>query len=198
MASGATHNKGTLLITIPTGIAALTFGAGWPGMLACGLGCLSGVILSPDLDIPHRTHSEYLVYKYLGKFLGGIWFAFWWPYAKFIPHRSPLSHMPILGTALRMVYLYILGSFVIFGVTGIAGNPQGMPPLATFNQPLFWWWLAGLAVSDGLHYIMDIVPFFKQRRKRKRSWGRILFRLLVDSIEANRKKKDERLLEENN
>ena len=91
-------------------------------MLACGLGCLSGIILSPDLDIPNRTRSEYLVYRYMGKILGGVWFVLWWPYGKLIPHRSPLSHMPILGTALRMVYMYLVGSIVMFSVSGLLGN----------------------------------------------------------------------------
>jgi len=164
LASGINHIKGTLLIAIPVGLVGFFGGGGIPDGLACALGCLSGIILSPDLDVEHRTESEYLIYRVLGKFLGAIWFAFWWPYGKMIPHRSPLSHAPILGTIIRILYIYGLGGILWFAFAwAITGHGTWLP-MPNWLHPLAFWWLIGLIFADALHYIMDVLPFWKQHR----------------------------------
>jgi len=35
---------------------------------------------------------------------GGLAHLYWWPYGYLVGHRSALSHGPILGTAIRLVY----------------------------------------------------------------------------------------------
>ena len=161
MASGINHLRGTLLITVPAGLLAAGLGAGPAGAVACSAGCLAGIILSPDLDVPSRTHSEYLVYRALGRFFGAVWFAFWWLYARLIPHRSPLSHFPLIGTFSRFLYVYLLGGVLWYGATSIAGSPAWIPLFEWLRIPVFSWAIVVLDASDTLHYLMDFLPFLR-------------------------------------
>lgn len=169
MASGVQHARASTLLTIPAAIFALG-ATNDPGLAFwCAVGSLSGVLLSPDLDIHRRTHSEYIVYKKLGNLAGALWFALWWPYSWFIPHRSNLSHFPILGTAIRLLYMF--GWYVLFWFAAHELLP-GIPPvsLGAFSIPIWIWWaIIGLAISDTAHYIMDkpLGWLFPQK-----SWGR--------------------------
>jgi uncharacterized metal-binding protein len=104
--------------------------------LAAGVGCLLGVILSPDLDIDHRTVSE----TSLGPIVGEFIYLYWLFYAKKIAHRDWKSHMPIVSTAIRILY--------------------GFWWLALIDTSLFWqlrWVWVGLAVSDFFHWVMDML-----------------------------------------
>jgi uncharacterized metal-binding protein len=167
LASGENHIKATVLIALPTGVLAAVGGAGWLAGAACSLGCLAGVILSPDLDVEHRTRSEYLIYRYLGRFLGAAWFAFWWPYARLIPHRHPISHWPVMGTLIRVLYLYFAGGAVWFAAAWvITGRGAWMPLTQWLGNINFIWGLLGLAAADTLHFIMDALPFWRQRSRR--------------------------------
>lgn len=162
MASGINHVKGTVLLSLPVALLAVGWGAGTTGAVACGAGCLAGVFLSPDLDISSRTHSEYLVYRYLGRFLGVVWFAFWWLYARLTPHRSPLSHWPILGTIGRFLYVYIFGGLLWYGAAWlVTGSAAWIPLFQWLQAPLFAWALIGLVLADTLHYLMDFLPFWR-------------------------------------
>jgi uncharacterized metal-binding protein len=174
LASGENHVKGTVLIAVPTGILAMAGGAGLLGGIACSLGCLAGVILSPDLDVEHRTRSEYLVYRYLGRFLGAAWFAFWWPYARLIPHRHPFSHWPVMGTLLRIAYMYVLGGILWFGATWVViGQGSWMPLAAWLQNDHFVWGILGLVAADSLHFLMDVLPFWREdTRQTRHAWFR--------------------------
>ncbi len=174
MSTGVVHMKATVVLSVPAGLLAYSLGAGTGGAAACFAGALTGILLSPDLDVDHRTHSEYVVYHYLGKFLGALWFAFWWPYAKFIPHRHPLSHWPLVGTLGRLLYLSIFGFILWLGVAiifpGVSPPPTALPAIPYGLR----WAIVGLALADILHFLMDYKFMFfrirrrKRRRKRKR------------------------------
>ena len=58
------------------------------GVLFCGFLC------NGDLDTNSRIHSRWMYLK-----------CYWYPYKKFMRHRSLLSHGPILGTLIRLIYL---------------------------------------------------------------------------------------------
>lgn len=59
-----------------------------------------GLMFGPDLDV------RSIQYKRWG------WFRWIWiPYRGSLKHRSPLSHSPITGTALRIVYLLVMAGF---------------------------------------------------------------------------------------
>ena len=162
MASGINHIRGTVLLAVPAALLAAGWGSEPGNAIACGVGCLAGVILSPDLDISSRTRSEYLVYRYMGRFPGALWFAFWWLYARLIPHRSPLSHWPIIGTMGRFLYVYLFGGFLWYGAAWlITGTGAWIPMFQWLQTPTFAWALVGLSLADTLHFFMDFLPFWR-------------------------------------
>lgn len=155
MASGATHTFASIAASVPVaaGAAYITRDIGL-GLLA-GAGCMSGVVLSPDLDIEHKTASERVLWG-LSPIIGLPFELAFMPYAWAFPHRSPISHWPVLGTLGRLAYLVVL--LVILQLH--------LRRLGLEFDALFWTrypraafaWAAGLAVSDGLHWVMDGLP----------------------------------------
>lgn len=108
MPSGRTHDRITFF-TLPV-VAVLTFVQTQSGsltLLVSGGFLFGGLMFGPDLDIYSRQFQRW-------GFLRWIWI----PYQKSLRHRSFLSHGPIIGTALRSLYLglwiIILGGLVIF------------------------------------------------------------------------------------
>lgn len=104
-----------------------------------------------------------------------MWFAFWWPYAWLIPHRSPISHWPVLGTLIRLVYILLLGSIFWYGASWLVTGAGAFLPSPN-SKLIEWlgWALLGLTLSDALHFLMDVLPFFRERSRRRRTWWRRL------------------------
>ncbi|MFN6500498.1 MAG: metal-binding protein [Nostoc sp. DedQUE01] len=105
MPSGRTHDRITLY-ALPF-VAGVTF---WQTrssnatLLVAGGFLFGGLMFGPDLDI-------YSVQFQRWGFLRWIWL----PYQKSLRHRSFLSHGPIIGTTLRIIYLgSLLGILAIF------------------------------------------------------------------------------------
>ncbi len=128
--------------------------------LAFAGGCLAGLVVNPDLDIRRFTHAEEVVRASggkLGRFLAGLWYALWWPYAHVIPyHRHPMSHLPVIGTAGRVLYLALIVGLLYW----LAGWVVALPDLLPLPPALasgFWWSVGGLAAVDGLHTLMDVI-----------------------------------------
>jgi uncharacterized metal-binding protein len=151
MSSGRAHSRATLALTIPAGMlaASVLTGSATNNMIAGCVGCLSGLIIEPDLDVDGVTKSEWEMIK---KFwiLGMVWVTLWYPYAWLIPHRSPLSHFPLIGTAGRVFYLMI----VITAVTALFHIRWSV--MDAVNHPAFTPWFVGLVVTDTAHYVMDL------------------------------------------
>ncbi len=148
MASGKIHAACSLAL------AATTFGAIAGGLGdtrlggACAAGCIAGIFVTPDLDQEGISHSENTLIKATFG-VGFLWLMLWYPYAKLIPHRSPLSHFPVLGTALRLLYLAILAAIpAYFGFRFRAPSPE--------IWLLLQWGIFGLALSDLGHFIFDL------------------------------------------
>ena len=76
-----------------------------PTTVLASAGCLSGVLISPDLDMANRTVSETVVIRWLGV-LGYLWMVLWKPYACLHKHRG-ISHVPLIGTLTRVGYLAV-------------------------------------------------------------------------------------------
>lgn len=148
MASGKIH------AACSVALAAISFGAIIGGIgdarlgAACAAGCLAGIFLTPDLDQEGWSHSEHILVKATFG-IGYLWLLLWYPYAKAIPHRSPLSHFPVLGTAIRLLYLGFWAAIpAYFGFRLAAPSPE--------MWPLLQWSVFGLALSDLGHFVFDL------------------------------------------
>lgn len=137
--------------------------------LALSLGALGNLFLTPDLDIDAGSMSEEEVRKIspLGE---NIWWIYWFPYRRLIPHRSPLSHWPIIGTFGRLLYLSILYLTVLaitFIVNQSAFGWLAFAGLWLLFFPYFQIAVLGLASADLLHFFMDQRIFHKIFKQRK-------------------------------
>ena len=150
---GKTHGLITVTLVpaaagiVGVGTGVLTYG------VAAAIGCAFGLLLEPDLDVDHITASEnrLLTSKWLWLF-GGLWFLFWLPYAKLMPHRSFFSHFPIVGTAIRLAYL-ILPVLGVLWIIGVTDNPFAL--LMRLPDNFLLWFFYGLVVSDLGHWVAD-------------------------------------------
>jgi len=171
MSSGAVHACENLWLAGTGATVLLYYDYPWPIAAAFGLGCLAGILISPDLDQDNVTGSEQIVLN-RSMVLGMIWLAFWWPYARLMPHRSPASHWPIIGTALRLAYMTALGIPILWAL-----HRFGLPVLtgleaARIYLPLMAWGALGLAVADTVHFLRDEVTIRWNRRagRNRRHW----------------------------
>lgn len=156
MPSGRTHDRITLW-SLPV-VAGATFERTRSSQLTLLVSAgylFGGLMLGPDLDI-YSVH-----YKRWG-WLRWIWI----PYRGSLKHRSLLSHGPILGTMLRVVYL---GGWVgMLSLLGLAVFNQLVQTGWTWDQifqvlgrSLRMHWASWLAVGVGLelgafsHYVSD-------------------------------------------
>lgn len=162
MSDGKTHAQATVALIFPVTAVSLLLMPDDPfsGAIAGAIGCATGLIIEPDLDVDTITASEWRMIKRFWIF-GMAWVMLWYPYAWAIPHRSPFSHWPIVGTVGRVLYLLCLIK-LLGEILGLS-----VPILAIIDQPLFQMWFFGLAVADTAHFIMDVASS-KYRRLIKR------------------------------
>lgn len=188
MPSGRTHDRITLW-SLPL-VAALTFGMtqrpDWT-LIAAGGYLFGGLMFGPDLDI----HS--VQYKRWG-WLRWIWL----PYRASMSHRSVLSHGPILGTMLRVIYLTIwLGLFAMIAI-GLA-NGLGMTAItqASAGDAIEQWLrqypregialLVGIELGAMSHSISDWTGS-THKRLRKQGWSALKPRAKSQSRSRRRQK----------
>jgi Uncharacterized metal-binding protein len=149
--SGKVHTRASLVLTA-SGFPVALWTCDPLAGLACAAGSASGVVLSPDLDVDHKTESEEVVWRW-GCVFGIAFMTYWLPYGLVMPHRSFWSHFPVVSTSIRVVYGFWWLVPLSFAIRLTPG-------------PLFWWyfawWFAGLCLSDAAHWMMD-----KLSKKRK-------------------------------
>ncbi|HEY9753266.1 MAG TPA: metal-binding protein [Coleofasciculaceae cyanobacterium] len=181
MPSGRTHDSITLW-SLPL-LAGGTFAQTQNGtltLLVSGGYLFSGLMFGPDLDIHSRQYRRWGVLRWI-----------WLPYRRSMRHRSVLSHGPIVGTVLRIIYLGLWLLLLGLAVTGIAGIVLygtgkleiWQPMVATTAQTglahATWslqnqWpaWLAllfGLELGALVHALSDGVgSMYKQLRPRRK------------------------------
>lgn len=150
MPAGSVHTANSI------SIAALLSGAAYfydPIMLtntdsaALVVGSLSGIFLTPDLDVD----SGYIGLRFLrsiplvGRLISWIWRLMWLPYAIVIPHRSWISHFPLISTIIRVIILFIFFSPILFVFKeSFLGNSR-----------IVFMWFVGLCISDFFHFYAD-------------------------------------------
>ena len=108
MPSGRTHDQITMW-SLPF-VAALTFGQTQSSnltLLVSGSFLFGGLMFGPDLDIYSCQYQRWGWFK-----------PIWLPYQKSLRHRSFLSHGPLIGTALRILYLATW--IAVLGMLGLA------------------------------------------------------------------------------
>lgn len=163
MASGRTHNRVTMALIVPAGFLAYQASGDALAMCAAMAGCAFSLLVDPDLDIDTGTRNKKRARRSFGPF-AIPWLVFWHAYSLAVPHRSPVSHFPILGTMIRLAYLFGGSLFVAWLLS---------PDLAGWLwQQLCWpagayilWAAAGLALSDIAHWVFDGFPIRARRQK---------------------------------
>ncbi|TAE54875.1 MAG: metal-binding protein [Nostocales cyanobacterium] len=95
MPSGQTHDRITIWsVPVVAGITLVVTRSSNVTLLVAGGFMFGGLMFGPDLDIYSRQFQRWGFLRWL-----------WLPYQKSLRHRSFLSHGPIIGTTLRVVYL---------------------------------------------------------------------------------------------
>ncbi len=123
-------------------------------------------LLSPDLDLPYSKPSRR--WKTL-KFI-------WMPYQVFSRHRGA-SHVPILGTFLRLAYFSLTLLFLYFVLLGFSSKyvPALKDLLLSFDifelfsrlakrEEIFYFAL-GVVISEVFHVFLDLLTSLLKRFK---------------------------------
>lgn len=153
--NGRAHLGGNLLVA-GAGVAAAAVYT--PELLpSVTIGLALGIIGGPDVrDQEHvRNAGEWVVTHTLGRTLGHLWTAYWWPLAKALPHRSRLSHAPLLSTLIALLYLTAppLTAYWLLVDTG-QGWWQFMASWALQRETLGLY--MGWAAQDINHWLLDL------------------------------------------
>jgi uncharacterized metal-binding protein len=93
--------------------------------------------------------------------LGFIWF----PFALFIPHRSPFSHWPPLCTITKNAYLLIIIGGIFIALTSWIQVKDFV--LNNIFNDLTEWFFIGQVIGDGLHLVMDLTSTAAKRIGRR-------------------------------
>ncbi|MEL6605309.1 MAG: metal-binding protein [Cyanobacteria bacterium J06614_10] len=169
MPSGRTHDRITLWC-LPFVIAPTAWITQSPAITTIvSLSFLvGGLMLGPDLDIHSTQYTRWGPIRWI-----------WLPYQIAIKHRSNLSHGPIIGTALRVIYLSVwlaLFAFVSIELINALWDAQISwqrlrDPFRYLARKYLIEWLSviiGLELGSISHSVSDTVGSSLGRRKRQR------------------------------
>ncbi len=152
MALGRTHDLVNL-----TALPAFLYVLPKDMMVPFSLGYVVGTfLLSPDLDLPNSKPSR------RWKFLRWVWF----PYQMISKHRG-VSHMPVLGSLIRLAYIVGAVLFLYFTLIGVVSvvdkgmgyaisgwNPfESLERAFTSQEAVYF--VAGVICADVVHILMD-------------------------------------------
>ncbi|MBU7582189.1 MAG: metal-binding protein [Nostoc sp. TH1S01] len=139
MPSGRTHDRITLwALPLVAGVAFWQTRSSSVTLLVAGGFMFGGLMFGPDLDIYSRQYQRWGYLRWI-----------WLPYQKSLRHRSFLSHGPIIGTTLRVIYLFCLlaiAAFIILIIVEKLGN-------TTFNWPALGKNIQRSLVGYGTEYL---------------------------------------------
>jgi uncharacterized metal-binding protein len=159
MASGRSHDRATGLLSLPFGLLWWPMQGPMGTAVAAAAFLIGGLWLSPDLDTRSKATRRWGPLRLL-----------WWPYRHWLPHRSIVSHSPVLGTVGRLFYLgvlVILASLLLmpFGSPGPDWLINGLQENWLNRKPLVVVALVGLEMSSWLHLLQDGDPLPRFRFK---------------------------------
>jgi uncharacterized metal-binding protein len=138
MPSGRTHDSITLW-SLPL-LAGLTFARTQSSSLTLfvsGSYLFSGLMFGPDLDVYSHQYKRWGLLRWI-----------WLPYRRSMRHRSFWSHGPIVGTVVRVVYLFLWVG--LLGTGGIVVGAIGVQLLSKTND---WFVLAQQWWSSSLSFL---------------------------------------------
>lgn len=137
MPSGKTHDAITMLLAVPTLVAAwVATGSAALAFVVTAATLFGGLMFGPDLDIQSRQYTRWGIFRFL-----------WLPYRALFRHRSRWSHGILFGTLIRVVYfvavLALLSSAAFYlYMTYVVGQPPDLAELARawqgFEVGLHW------------------------------------------------------------
>ncbi|MFX3622942.1 MAG: metal-binding protein [Ectobacillus sp.] len=162
MPSGRTHTR-LNLVAFPVLLFFLIAygftGAGF--LLPFAGGFMAGTyLLSPDLDTNSAPYRKW-----------GLLRIFWYPYKAIMPHRSILTHTIILGDIIRLLYLTLVISPLLYILNKMVLDGQLIPIVREHRDVLFVLVLGVIAAST-LHIAADVLNTQRKRlfrgRKRRR------------------------------
>jgi uncharacterized metal-binding protein len=173
MPNGVTHDRITLTcLPIIGGVTLLVTQNPGIALSLSSSFLFSGLMFGPDLDIHSVQFKRWGPLRWI-----------WLPYRKSLQHRSWLSHGPIVGTILRLLYLgcwIVLFSAVTFSLctlnhwTSLIWQ-NALGTVQTVFHSIFerhtweiWASLAGLELGAMSHSVSDGLGSAWSRRKRKR------------------------------
>ncbi len=169
MPSGITHDRITLW-TLPwiSGGTYILTRHGEITLIVAGGFLFSGLMFGPDLDIYSLQYKRW-----------GILRGIWQPYRKLFRHRSIFSHGPILGTLVRVFYLFLIVAVWAIIIIAIAQLVWGFEwNWQRFTQQQLYllrtkYFAETVALFLGLefgamsHYLSDLINSRYKRQKRK-------------------------------
>lgn len=103
MPNANAHDTITFALTPLTYLAAEMYWASdhTISIIATGAMLFAGLMFGPDLDLQSRPYNRWGPFRFI-----------WKPYQIALPHRSTLSHGPMLGTIIRIIYFLVMFSLV--------------------------------------------------------------------------------------
>jgi len=140
MASGRVHAAIATIALVAVPVALWAYRVEVPiGAVAVGL--LVGLFVTPDLDLPMRTHEE------RRRMIGPLLRVLFWPYSRRGTHRD-WRHWPLLGTLFRVLYLGLpfMAAIVLLSATVPSVPPEWIA-----------WAFVGWCVQDALHWVADVL-----------------------------------------
>jgi len=114
-----------------------------------GAGVLLGVLISPDMDVDKGNISDSYIRR-VSRPVQWAWRLAWQPYAWSVPHRHTISHFPILGTILRIWYI-----FALLNLISLTGYYLRINDTLSFLWIWDWALFLGLVHADIIHWIAD-------------------------------------------
>ena len=158
MSSGNVHRKASLLLASGFSVGALI--SQNPDMLLCTVGAITGIIISPDLDVDAGNISNKIIRNKIGWFAERIWSVFWSGYGKSFKHGRFASHFPVFSTTVRVLYAYFwlifIPHFLIWLLIPVSWE---LMFVLSWYAKIFWnfWFFYGLASSDLIHQALDVL-----------------------------------------
>jgi uncharacterized metal-binding protein len=164
MSSGRTHDRITLIsLPILTGVSLMLTRNAELTLWVAGSFLFGGLMFGPDLDI-HSNQS-----------IRWGWLRWMWqPYRQAIPHRSALSHGPLIGTICRLLYVglwaVLLGllyqsacHFLKWPTWTEVQIWRSMQQFVTKNSTTLLGILVGLEVGSMSHYSADFLSSLSKK-----------------------------------